>query len=493
MTTSRAKAIRPASSPGCKSVRIHPIQDLREVTMTRKVYTVTDLGPGDGGKGGVVHRISSMTGAHTIVKVGGAQGSHGVRTSAGEHFAFSQWGCGTFEGARTHLSHRIVISPEGLLNEANALRYEHGIHNPFDLLTVDQMALCATPYHGITSRLKEMARGKNPRGTIGTGVGEAYRASLRIPELAIYAGDLSGANLRDRLADIREQLRQDLATIIHGEFLPEDRDSVEREIGLLFDDGFLDYVFQRFREVSKRANIVDHDFLGREILSQDGVVVIESSHGVLSDHYQGFHPHTSAIRTLPCFTHAMLEEAGYRGEVVNLGVTRAYQIRHGAGPMPTADPAMSECLLPGSHKEENRYQGKVRVGPLDLVLLRYAIAACGGPTAFDGLAVTWFDQIQTNGMWHVCDRYRGTDDRTYFTPSGELRVRHSDDAAQLASQEILGTQLLRCTPEITTHSISPDAKHDELYELCAGVLNEKLGVPVRMVSFGPTERDKICK
>lgn len=460
--------------------------------MTKKAYIVTDLGPGDGGKGVVVHKISQMLRAHTIIKVGGAQGSHGVCTSAGERFAFSQWGCGTFEGTRTHLSSRMVISPEGLLNEVDALRYQCGIHNAFSLLTVDQRALCATPYHGIASRLKEMARGNNPRGTIGTGVGEAYRDSQRFPELAIYARDLLLPNLQDRIIATREQQLQELAPIVQGDFLPDDRDTVKREVSLLYDDGFLNYIVQRFQEVARQAKIVDPDYLRREILSQDGVVVIESSHGILTDHFYGFHPHTSAIRTLPFFTQAMLKEAGYSGEVVNIGVSRAYQIRHGAGPMPTANQTMAERLLPGSHKKENRYQGKVRIGPLDLVLLRYAIAACGGPTAFDGLAVTWFDQIQANGAWHLCNRYSGTDDQTFFTPLGELKVRHGNDPAQLSYQEALGKQILRCTPEISTYDI-PDAWKDELCKLCAGVLNEKLKVPVRMVSFGPTERDKICK
>lgn len=461
--------------------------------MAHKIYTVTDLGPGDGGKGGVVHAISYAMRAHTIVKVGGAQGSHGVCTSAGDRFAFSQWGCGTFEGTRTHLSVRMIVSPEGLLNEADALRYEHGIHDPFGLLTVDQGALCTTPYHGIASRLKEMARRDQPRGTIGTGVGEAYRDAQRLPTLAMYARDLSRSDLRDRLAAVREQHLRDLAEVLQSEFLPDDRDEVEREVRLLHDDGFLDYIVRRFQEVSRRVNIVDSDFLGRKILSRDGVVVVESSHGVLTDHYQGLHPHTSAIRTLPCFTHAMLQDAGYTGVVVNLGVTRAYQIRHGAGPMPTDNPAMAEALLPGSHKEANRYQGQVRVGPLDLLLLRYAIEACGGPAMFDGIAVTWFDQIQANRAWHLCDRYRGTDDRAFFAPSGALNVRRGNDAAQLAYQQRLGQLLLHCTPEIRTLNIPTGAERDELYALCAGVLNEALAVPVRMVSFGPTERDKICK
>ena len=53
----------------------------------KKVFIVTDLGGGDGGKGGVVHKICTETKAHTVVKVGGAQGSHGVHTIRGENFA----------------------------------------------------------------------------------------------------------------------------------------------------------------------------------------------------------------------------------------------------------------------------------------------------------------------------------------------------------------------------------------------------------------------
>jgi adenylosuccinate synthase len=461
--------------------------------MTEKIYTVTDLGPGDGGKGGVVHKISSLMNAHTVIKRGGANGSHGVFTSAGNRFAFSQWGCGTFEGVRTHLSPQMVISPEGLLNEADALRYEHGIYDAFDLLTVDERALCATPYHGIASRIREMIRGKNPRGTVGTGVGEAYRDSERFPELTIRAGDLSQPNLKKRLAAVRENIWQGLFEGINGEFLPEDRERVNEEVALLNADNFFKYVVERFVEVSKQAKIVAPEFLGREILSKDGVAVVESSHGILTDCFHGFYPHTSAIRTLPCFTHTMLKEAGYVGQVVNLGVTRAYAIRHGAGPMPTDDPTMSENLLPGSHKEENRYQGKVRVGPIDLVLLRYAIEVCGGPAAFDGLAITWFDQIQTNGAWHVCNSYRGTGDGKFFSPSGAIKVRRGTDEDQINYQIGLRRQLESCLPEITKHTVQTTEGREELFSLCDGLLKSELGVPVRMVSFGPTELDKVCQ
>jgi adenylosuccinate synthase len=442
----------------------------------------------------VVHKIAAMMRAHTVIKVGGAQGSHGVRTSSGESFAFSQWGCGTFEGIKTFLSRRMVVSPEALLNEADLLINEWRIRNAFDLLTVDQGAICATPFHGIASRLKELARGNNPRGTIGTGVGEAYRYSQRLPDLAIMAGDISRPDLKDLLIAVREQIRADLEPIIQqNNFLLQDRDAADFEIDRLNDDGFLDYVVERFHKAGMLVNIVCPDYLQREILNKDGVVVVESSHGALTDRYHGFHPHTSAIRTLPCFTHKMLLEAGYDGMIVNIGVHRAYAVRHGAGPMPTTDPGMTESLLPGSHKDENRWQGKIRVGPLDLNLLRYAIDVCGGPKAFDGLAITWFDQIMNNGEWRICKRYIGTDNRTYFEPSGKIIVRRGMDDEQLKHQENLGKQLFDCKPEITTLKIPSVANKDELYQFCAKVFKEELGVPVRMISFGPTERDKMCE
>ncbi len=458
--------------------------------MTSKVYVVTDLGPGDGGKGGVVHKIATMMRAHTVIKRGGAQGSHGVHTSRGEKFAFSQWGCGTFEGIPTHLSEQMIVSPEGLLNEADALRYHHGIHDVFSLLTVDEEALCATPFHGIASRLKEMARGDNPRGTIGTGVGEAYRDYGRVPELAIKAKDLKRPDLRELMATVRDRIRADLQPIVDGEFLAGDQDSAMEEIELLYNDAFLDYVVMRFYEAGSLARIVGHEFFGDEILSREGAAVVETSHGVLTDRLIGFHPHTSAIRTLPRFTHSMLEDAGFADQVVNIGVTRAYAVRHGAGPMPTADPRVAERLLPGSNKDENRYQGKVRVGPLDLVLLRYALEACGGPSAFDGLAITWFDQIQINEIWKFCNRYEGTDDSAFFSSSGEILV---NERPSLEHQTALGRRLLDCQPEITSIPIATTASKDGLFGVCAGVVDELVGVPTRMVSFGATELDKLCK
>jgi len=421
--------------------------------LTEKIYVVTDIGPGDGGKGGVVHRLATLLPSCVVIKRGGAQGSHGVRTSRGRSYNFSQWGCGTFEGIPTFISEQMIASPEGLLNEATAL-LGYGVHDPFRLISADPRALVATSFHGIASHVKELARGDNPRGTIGTGVGEAYRDYHQKPELVIRIRDLYDPSIGDRLEAVFLYQREKLLPILEtGDFLPEDSELLEREKQLLYDDNFLKYETERFRQVAKLLRTASL----YEILDQHAHAVVESSHGVITDRECGFQPHVSAIRTLPIFTDNMLRESGYDGTVVHLAVCRAYAIRHGAGPLPTADPNLAEDLLPGSNKEANRWQGSVRVGALDFVQMRKAISD-SHPIKFDGLALTWLDQIQRRGVWKFCNKY----DK-------------------------------RGTPIIESIIVPESLSGSELFDFAAQIIAKHIDAPVRMVSFGPTERDKVLK
>jgi adenylosuccinate synthase len=343
-----------------------------------------------------------------------------------------------------------------------------------------------TPYHGIASRVHELARGKNPRGTIGTGVGEAFRESVIHPDRSIRARHLNERNLRSRLEAIREAVTTELRSVLCQDFEVSDLEHLREQTKLLFEPSLIDWTLERFAEMIARVRIVDSDYL-RDILRADGTVVVESSHGLLTDSMYGFVPHTSKLRTMPSFTHDLIREYGYDGAVHRLGVHRAYQIRHGAGPMVTHDPAMSELLLPGSNNDENRWQGKVRVGALDFVSLRYAVEA--SRNAFDGIALTWFDQIQKIGRWDTCSRYEHADPR--FFNGNDIVVSRTEDREQLDHQAKLTQALFECTPVIDSIDVSGKTQH-ELVSLCDGVIREKLGLPVCMISFGPTEREKVC-
>ena len=461
--------------------------------MSKKIYTITDLGGGDGTKGSVVHKLCTTQNPHIVIKVGAVAGSHGVYTSKGESFAFSQFGCGTFEGIKTFVSKNFVASPIGLLNEANALKYGKGIQDPFSLLTIDEDTLCTTPYHGRASRIKELALKNNPRSIIGTGGGEAYMDSKLFPELAFRISDLRGS-FEGKLKKIREQKFSEIEHISKNSILTNDIKFMSKEMDIFNDDGYFEFIVDQFKSLARELNIVDGDYLRKNILSRDGVAVIESSHGILTDRLKGFSPHTSKLRTLPQITSwDLLKENGYDGQVVRLGVTRAYQIKHGAGPFVVDDESMTKALYGGTSELENpnRYRGKVRIGPLDTVSLRYAIETSGGAQMYDGICLNCLDSMVKLGKWSVCQSYNNTNPK-YFSDNGDILVKNFvNEIDQISYQTSLTQSLSSCTANINEYYLNQNSPQKEIIDLCKTTLDERLGVPVRMIGFGPTEKEKI--
>ena len=434
--------------------------------MFKQIYVITDLGPGDGGKGSIVHALSRKVDAQVVIKRGGAQGSHGIRTSSGESFNFSQWGCGTLEGVPTFLSSQMVIAPVGLENESEALK-RLGIYDPYVLISADPNCICTTPYHKISSQLEELLLGDNPRGTIGTGVGRAYRMNEELGnEFTIRAHELTDRSLvRLKLKRQLDYYRERYAKITKDSGLPDDVNLFSENLDLLYDDDFLPYIENLFEDVGKKLEIKELE----EVIKGEGSAIIECSHGVLTDKELGFHPHVSAIRTLPKFTADMLRKAGYSGEIVNFGVHRAYEIRHGAGPMPTYDEKFTKQMLPGSHKDENRFQGIIRAGALDLNLLNYAISACSA-TTFDGIVLTWFDQILATGrVWQICTRY----------------------ANNPKTDETCTDFLYRAEPILDKLPIENPIRKQDLFDLVNNTIEKSIGIPLKVLSIGSTDVDKI--
>lgn len=414
----------------------------------------------------MVHALSRGKDVSVIIKRGGAQGSHGVRTSYGDRFNFSQWGCGAFNGVPTFCSEQLVLSPTALDKEANALRHL-GIYDPYMMLSVDPACICATPFHMIASQLEELRRGNDPRGTIGTGVGEAYRMSNALgQDFTIRASELTSRGaVTAKLQRQLEYYREKYADYPEDNGIQSDRNYISENLNLLHDDDFLPFIIDLFVNVGGKIRLAELS----KILRLDGTAIVECSHGVLTDAETGLVPHVSAIRTLPKFTHEMLRSAGYAGEIVNLAVHRAYEIRHGAGPMPTYDPEFTMRMLPGSHKDENRWQGIVRAGALDLNLMQYAINNCE-ETPFDGLCLTWADQIlKTNRIWPVCTSYENSP----------------------AEGEPYTDFLKHAEPEIIEHKFKKPISGSELFNYIDNILADCPGIPLKMLSVGPTERDKI--
>jgi adenylosuccinate synthase len=348
-----------------------------------KAYVVVDLGFGDAGKGLLTDWLVRTTGARLVVRYnGGAQAGHNVVTPEGVHHTFAQFGAGTLvPGVRTFLSQYVVVHPTALMVEAEALARK-GVASPLDRITISEQARVTTPFHQAANRLREAARGDRRHGSVGVGVGETVADSIAHPHDAVIAGDLRSPNVvRKKLARIRERKRAELSGM---------RD--HSEWSFLEDDGIGEAWIERAVAIAPR--VVPNEALATA--AEDAAVVFEGAQGVLLDETFGFHPYTTWS---DCTTNnARSLVAAYLGaaELEQIGVVRTHAVRHGPGPLPTETKELSVQ----EHNAEHRWQGPVRYGWFDAVLVRYALRVLSGATT---LAVTYAD---TRGKWRACGAWR---------------------------------------------------------------------------------------
>lgn len=405
-----------------------------------KAIITVGLGFGDEGKGATVDYLTRILNAELVVRYsGGAQAGHNVVLPDGRRHTFAQFGAGTLAGAKTYLGPRVIISPSTILPEAEHLQ-ELGVTDPFGMLEVHPDCLVSTAYHVAMNRLRESARGAGKHGSCGLGIGETRHYWLRYGQDAIFANDLVDRStlvakltlLRDRcLLEMQElaQLDRDLCERLH-ETMPAYEADLVRDMSY---------------ELSLSRRLPDCT-----------TAIFEGAQGVLLDEWKGFHPYTTWSTVTPHHALEMAEEAGI-SDVTVLGVTRAYSTRHGAGPFPTWCPAMSAEIVDAGNPT-NQWQGSIRSGPLDLVLLNYAARVSG----VDGLVVNCIDQLPDRPR--ICTEYK---DRK------QTDVPHS-----LKDQEQLTTMLEATVPIISESTV--DGIVDALDEVA----------PVMITAAGQTHADR---
>ena len=451
-----------------------------------QVILVADLGYGDAGKGSLVDFLTRQLSAHTIVRYnGGAQAAHNVIDPQGAHHTFAQFGSGTLiPGVRTHLSRFMLVDPLNLMREERHLR-TLGVTDAIERLTIDREALVTTPYHQALNRLREIARDRERHGSCGLGIGETMADALTLGERVPRMGDLlDPTGLKQKLGAFRDWKLAQLQAL-RAE-LP-DTDQAKRELAVIEDARFLDFLVESYRRLARQITIVEARYLA-DVLAA-GVVIFEGAQGVLLDEWYGFHPYTTWSTTTFQNADTLLSEQGYDGQVVRLGVLRTYATRHGPGPFVTEDTTLN-TILPEAHNVPNAWQLAMRVGYFDAVAIRYALAVTG---PIDLLALTHIDRVRSLSEWKIATHYtyRGhsTDLANYFATRGEtltgIRVSERPD---LDHQERLTQHLQYCIPNYhvqpATASIEVDASS------CLDQIEAEVGVPIGIVSAGPTALDK---
>lgn len=345
----------------------------------KRTYVVIGLGFGDEGKGITTDYLAKHHKKSLVVRFsGGQQAGHTVvNDDKGKH-VFSNFGSGTLSGVPTYWSRYCTLSPQGIVNEYSAL-VKIGC---YPKLYIDNLSMVTTPYDIAYNRTLETI---NKHGSCGMG----FAATIQRSETMIYGLYAQDILLPSRLLKGKfnniSQYYEDMINIL------------EKERGISCKEIYSNHLSEnnpgqfssQLQSLRSIITIVDES-----ILRMYDTVVFEGSQGILLDMDYGFFPHVTRSNTISKNTLDLIERNGLQKPVIYY-VTRAYATRHGNGPMTNE---YYELSLKNNEQEtniSNTWQGKLRVAPLDLNLIEYALQCDSNYTigCKKNLVVTCLDQL----------------------------------------------------------------------------------------------------
>lgn len=467
----------------------------KEKLYMKEVLMITGLGIGEETKAASVEWSAQEINAHTILRSGGCQSGHHVVTDEGIEQMYSHFGAGTLDGVRTHLKH-MVINPVNLFTEAIELESKK-VENPFNLITIDKNCLSVTPFHGAISRIREVLLGNNKKGTIGMGVGDAIKDSNN-PEIKICAGDFleDKESLFIKVESIRQYKIKQAMDLINRHIETEDiPERVYSEMEILYDKKLVDTTVESFKYTADLFKIVGDEYLD-EILSKEGGIVCEASHGALLHPRNGFLPHVTQIDPTGQDILKTLKDRNYSGRIVRLGVSRCYMTRHGAGPLVSYSEEMTGSIQETHNNTANEWLGEFRNGNYDIVAMKYAIEISGGRESFDGLKISYLDVLSKRNEWQVCEGYKLDSEENniedFFNIENgiikEIKVHPDINKEAHEKHQLHLTELLKkCQPILKTLEAT---KEKTLEEVFIEYVEENIQIPVVALAYGPKASDR---
>lgn len=293
----------------------------------------------------------------------------------------------------------MVVSPHTLLVELEFLRRK-GVLDIENRIFIDRECVIVTPMHKLINRILETLRSKGGKyGTTGMGVGVTIDdkenkdvTSLQIADVCdekvLYAKlkKMMMEKLK-KVKEIMENFKKDQKSVYDPEFAPGDEVSevddakITCEQANKFVHEFLrantvDSLFEFYRDFGRKFNhcFIDSSALIQEYLSKGYNIIMEGAQGALLDKIHGFYPHItkslcSAENALNLLKNTHPKDSI---EVIKVGVLRVYSSRHGNGPFLSHDPIWGN-LIPEEHNSGSGWQGDFRIGPFDLVAARYGL------------------------------------------------------------------------------------------------------------------------
>ncbi|MGR8935054.1 MAG: adenylosuccinate synthetase [Gammaproteobacteria bacterium] len=358
---------------------------------------VIGFGFGDEGKGLFTDYLCAHSEAPLVIRFsGGQQAGHTVASSGIRH-VFSNFGAGTLRNAPSYFAPFCTIDPIAIVNELTVLLHK-GVKPQ---LYIDVDCPVTTPYDVLYNRMN------NHHGSCGVGVGATLLREERFYSLTY--GDLFYPWVLGTKLELIAGYYPNLRGVALSRFM-ECCD-----------------IITHCEYIHKASHIPSGPFSD---------YIFEGSQGLLLDARYGFFPHVTRGNT---GSQNILKLLGGKTFSCYL-VTRAYQTRHGLGPMSNENLPHNISENPEETNQSNDFQGPFRRTLLDVSLLEYAlqkdayIANC----ADKHLVITCLDHIKNEYRF----TYRGelvycrNEDEFVEQISGLLNIRHIYLSASCESRQI---------------------------------------------------------
>lgn len=418
-----------------------------------KVDVLLGLQWGDEGKGKVV---DVLTPRYDIVArfQGGPNAGHTLEFN-GQHYVLRSIPSGIFQHNQVNvIGNGVVLDPVLFMEEAKDLE-KSGIDIKH-VLKISKKAHLILPTHRLLDAANEKLKGSGKIGTTGKGIGPTYTDKV----------SRNGLRVGDVLHDFKA--KYEAARDRHVSLL--------NALGERPELGELEAKWFEGIEYLKQFDLIDSEFFINKSLSEGKKILCEGAQGSMLDVDFGSYPFVTSSNTVCAGACTGLGVAPNKiGDVY--GIFKAYCTRVGSGPFPTELFDETGSTIRQIGHEYGAVTGRERrCGWIDLVALRYAIMLSG----VTKLIMMKSDVLDGFDTIKACDAYEigGKVVKDFpYTVTDDLKPIYT---------EIKGwkTDMTKFTDE---------AQFPKEFCDYIAYLEEKLGVPIAIVSVGPDREQTIIR
>ncbi len=419
-----------------------------------KVDVLLGLQWGDEGKGKVVDVLTPRYDVITRFQ-GGPNAGHTLEFNNIKHVLHTI-PSGIFRGDKINvIGNGVVIDPLIFKKEIDSLK-----NIGFDLtetLYISKKAHLILPTHRLLDAASEAAKGDAKIGSTLKGIGPTYRDKI----------GREGLRVGDILLNFEEKYKTRVKQ--HTEIL-------SKFYNFDYEAALAEYEKEWFAgiETIKKFKLIDSEHFINNQLLQGKSVIAEGAQGTLLDIDFGSYPFVTSSNTITAGACTGLGVAPNKiGKVI--GIFKAYCTRVGSGPFPTElHDETGQKLRDLGHEYGSTTGRPRRCGWLDLVALKYAIMI-DGVTELIMMKADVLDQFDTI---KVCTAYQVNGKLTDEFPY-EL-----DETVIPVYEELPGWNC-----DLT--SVDQAAKFPKQLDQYIKFIENKLGVPISVVSVGPNRSQTI--